>query len=214
MKTILIISSIFIFVFLIEYAAAKQNYEFNGTQNGHKESNEVTASETEVDDVKIDKDSNENIFFAYENYTPADRNEYTYQGLNIDYQITTSAMAKEVEMTMGPNVSFLTGEYKNNEEDIALLKWNQGLLYNYDVGVNMLLQPQAQIGLGYGWIDSIEDQQSPIFEFLAGVNLKPNNNLNFYAKVGYRYFELNNVGERSLGDLKGGLAMLGMGVGI
>lgn len=212
MKTILIISSIFIFVFLIEHAAAKRDY--NGVEYWRQDPNGTATTETEAENLKTDKDSKESIFFAYESYTPADRDEYTYQGINIDYQIKTSGIAKEVEMIMGPNVSFLTSEYKNNEEDIALLKWNQGVLYNYDVGVNMILQPLAQIGLGYGWVDSIEDQQSPILEFLAGANLKPNNNLNFYAKVGYRYFELNDVGERSLGDLKGGLAMLGMGIGI
>jgi hypothetical protein len=69
----------------------------------------------------------------------------------------------------------------------------------------------VQLGLGYGWIDSEEDQNSAIGEIQAGINLIPNKDTNLYLKSGYRFFDLDNNGSNSLGNLKGAFAMAGLG---
>jgi hypothetical protein len=69
----------------------------------------------------------------------------------------------------------------------------------------------VQLGLGYGWIDSEEDQNSAIGEIQAGINLIPNKDTNLYLKSGYRFFDLDNNGSNSLENLKGAFAMAGLG---
>lgn len=151
---------------------------------------------------------------AFESYAPVDHDDYIYQGANIGLQYNYEFEDSQFVMVMEPNVSILTDEYKGSEEKIALVKWDHGVGYNYEVGKNMLLQPVAQAGIGYGWLDAEEDQRSLLLEVLAGVNLVPNNRVNIYAKGGYRFFDLNDIGAESTGELKGGFAMLGFGMRI
>jgi opacity protein-like surface antigen len=221
MKNILPMSSMIGLVLLIESAAAIEltnsflDREVIRDQYLLTENREnVAKTDTNVEVKEKGFFSDLDIYFSYENYTPADRNEYTYQGVNIELQKTFTYNESQFEMFMGPNVSLLTDEYENNEEEMVFLKWDHGLLHNFDLGQNYLLQPLAQIGVGYGWVKSEKNQQSPTFELLAGLNFKPNKSYNIYAKSGYRYFELNNDGQKSLGDLKGGFAMIGFGMPI
>lgn len=148
---------------------------------------------------------------AFESYTPVEHDDYIYQGVNIGFQYKYQIKDSQLVMIMNPNISFLVDEYKGDEEKMTLLKWDQGVAYNFEVGKNMLLQPLAQVGLGYGWLDAEKDQKSPLIEILAGANFVPSNRINIYAKAGYRFFDLTDIGNESSGDLKGGLALVGMG---
>jgi len=156
-------------------------------------------------------ETNYNIQLSYETYTPFDRNEYSYQGINIDLQRIISIDDSQLVLLMGPNMSVLGDKYNSEQEDVVFIKWDQGIAYNIDMGDDMLLQPVLVLGIGYGWIDRDDSQQSPIAEIQAGLNLIPNNTTNFYAKAGYRLFDLDDSGSRSLGDLKGGFGMAGFG---
>ena len=157
---------------------------------------------------------------SYEHYSPEERENYSLDGVNVGVQQRHKFENTRATMIMGPNISFLTKEKANLEEDALFLKWNHGFSYDIDMGGTMLLQPLAEAGLGYGWLNSDRlgpsdnrDENAPLVELMAGLNFKPERDINIFAKGGYRYFEVDDSGFADGGELQGTIAMLGLGVG-
>jgi hypothetical protein len=93
------------------------------TDDMYSESSEVSSSKTTIDTT----DRNYNVQFSYETYTPTDRNEYSYQGINIDLQNKIKIDDSQLVISMGPNISILGDKYKSVEENLVLIKWDQGV---------------------------------------------------------------------------------------
>ena len=155
---------------------------------------------------------------AYENYTPKERVNFNLQGVNIGIQWSDEYEESQFVMVMGPNLSVLNEEKAGAEEDIVLLKWDQGLSYIFDFGDNVQLRPNVVAGVGYGWLNSDRpnglsqsNENAPLLEFIAGLDFKPGSDVNMYAKGGYRYFEVDKAGAGVSGQLEGSFAMLGLG---
>jgi len=157
---------------------------------------------------------------SYEYYTPKERSNYSPQGVNAGFQYNYKIKDTQAAMIMGPNLSYLYGEKFNVEEKIFFIKWDQGISYDFEVGKNMLLQPLAQVGFGHGWLNSNRpagqsqyNENASTLEFVAGLNFIPAENLNVFAKGGYRFFKVDDFATQSTGELKGTLAMVGLGMG-
>lgn len=156
---------------------------------------------------------------SFESYTPRERDSFTFQGVNVGFEWNSKFTNSKFVMVMGPNISVLNEEKSKVEEDIVFVKWNHGFLYNIDLGGNMLLKPQISAGLGYGWLNSDRpgglsqtDENAPLVELIGGLEFSPFTDMNVYAKGGYRYFEIDDVGDENTGQLEGEFAMLGLGV--
>ncbi len=154
------------------------------------------------------------VHFNYEFFTPADYDNYRYEGINIGLQNNQRLENPEVYMIMGPNISYIGDVYQDNVEELIFLKWNHGIGKTYEVGNNKLLKPFVQAGVGYGWMNAKRDENAPLVEALAGVNFIPATDINIFAKLGYRFFNLDEAGSKSVGDMKGAFSMLGFGIGL
>jgi len=156
---------------------------------------------------------------SYEYFSPKERDNYDLNGINIGFQYDYRIEGTQTSMLMGPNLSLFTKDITDIEEDLIFVKWDQGIAYNIDIGGNMLLQPLAMIGVGYGWLNSTRpygqsqnDENAPTYEAMLGVNFFPVTDLNMFLKGGYRIFEVDDVPAQNTGQLDGGLAMAGLGV--
>lgn len=157
---------------------------------------------------------------SYEFFSPKDRDNYDLNGINIGFQYDYKFKGSQTSMLMGPNISLFNEDTANVEEEVVLLKWNQGVAYSVDMGGNKILQPLALFGVGYGWLNSTRplgqsqnDENAPIYEALVGLNFIPATNFNMFVKGGYRFFEVDDVPAQNSGQLDGALAMAGLGVG-
>ena len=156
---------------------------------------------------------------SYEYYSPDDRTDFNLQGVNLGVQYNYKFEDSLIEMVMGPNLSLLTEDKNNTVEDVVLLKWDHGISYTFEFGDNVLLKPLFQVGIGYGWLNSKRDnitiqndENDLLYEALIGANLIPTQDFNVFAKGGYRFFEVDDVGATNTGELQGIFAVAGIGM--
>jgi hypothetical protein len=182
------------------------------------------AEEKIVDDSESENKSskmNRNLGYAsYEYFSPDERLDYSMNGVNIGIQRNYKFKDTLTTMIMSPNLSLFSKNKGGIEEDLVFAKWDHGLAYDVEMANNLIMQPSVMIGVGYGWLNSTRpfggsqnDENAPMYEALAGLNFKTAQDMNIFAKGGYRLFDVDDVGSENTGELNGALAMVGLGMG-